>query len=425
MDAIVTVLKDAVEVLTTISGSAQLAVIAIAGFIAWLLHIRWDRFLDQVLADYKSRSLSFTLKSIDRFAFPITMFLLVMIGRIVLEQFGWHVELLKIVMPLLLSLAIVRLVVYVLRKALKPGRAIKAWENIISTMIWGVVALHIVGWLPGILKAMDDLGITLGDSRITLLATIKLILSIGFLLLVSMWLSRVIESRVMKSEYFDPGMRVALAKVSKFFLLTLAILIALNSVGIDLTALTVFGGALGVGLGFGLQRIASNLVSGFILIFDRSIKPGDVITIGESFGWVQALHARYIVVRNREGVETLIPNENLVTSEVINWSYTDPKIRIKIPVQISYNDDPEQAMQLMLDASQANSRVIDEPAPACRLLEFADSGIQLELRVWIIDPQEGMASVRSDINLAIWRAFKQNNITIPFPQRDVHLIETS
>ena len=425
MDAILTVLKDAVEVLTTVSGSAQLAVIAIAGFIAWLLHVRWDRFLDNVLADYKSRSLGFTLKSIDRFAFPITMFLLVMIGRIVLEQFDWHVELLKIVMPLLLSLAIVRLVVYVLRKALKPGRAIKAWENIIGIIIWGVVALHIVGWLPGILKAMDDLGITIGDSRITLLATIKLILSIGLLLLVSMWLSRVIESRVMKSEHFDPGMRVAMAKVSKFFLLTLAILIALNSVGIDLTALTVFGGALGVGLGFGLQRIASNLVSGFILIFDRSIKPGDVISIGNSFGWVEGLHARYVVVRNRDGVETLIPNENLVTSEVINWSYSDRNIRVKLPVQISYEDNPEQAMQLMLEASKASDRVIQDPGPVCRLMEFADSGIQLELRVWISDPEAGVGKVRSDINLAIWKTFKEHNITIPYPQRDVHIKQTS
>lgn len=424
MDAILTFLKDAVLLLTTLSGGAQLIVIVLAGFITWLLHFRWDRFLDSILTDYKSRGLSFTIKSIDRIAFPLTMFLLVMIGRITLEQFNWHVGLLKIVMPLLLSLAIVRLVVYVLRKALKPGRAIKAWENMIGIIIWGVVALHIVGWLPGILSTMDELGISFGDTRITLLATIKLVLSIAFLLLVSMWLSRVIESRVMKSKHFDIGMRVAMAKVSKFFLLTMAILIALNTVGIDLTALTVFGGALGVGLGFGLQRIASNLVSGFILIFDRSIKPGDVITIGESFGWVQALHARYIVVRNREGVETLIPNENLVTSEVINWSYSDQNIRIKIPVQISYNDDPEKAMELMLEASRANARVINDPAPACRLIEFADSGIQLELRVWIVDPQEGMANVRSDINLAIWRAFKQNNITIPFPQRDVHLFQT-
>ena len=425
MDTLLTILKDTAAVFTTISGSAQLAVIIIAGFITWLLQIRWGRFLNQILVDHKSRSLGFTLKSIDRIAFPVSLFLLVMLGRIILEQFDWHVELLKIVMPLLLSLAVVRLVVYILRKALRPGRAIKAWENIIGIIIWSVVALHIVGWLPGIMKAMDELGITVGDARITLLATIKLILSIGFLLLVSMWLSRTIESRVMKSQHFDPGMRVAMAKVSKFFLVTLAILVGLNSVGIDLTALTVFGGALGVGIGFGLQRIASNLVSGFILIFDRSIKPGDVISIGDSFGWVEGLHARYIVVRNRDGVETLIPNENLVTSEVINWSYTDPQIRIKIPVQISYNDDPEKAMQIMLDASRANSRVINDPEPACRLLEFADSGIQLELRVWITDPQAGVANVRSDINLAIWRAFKENNITIPYPQRDVHLIKTT
>jgi len=425
MDNIINFLKEVAEVFTTVSGNAQIAVIVVAGFIAWLLHIRWGRFLDHVLKEQKSRSLGFTLKSLDRIAFPITMFLIVMLGRIILEQFKWHVELLKIVMPLLLSLAVVRLLLYILRKALKPGPAIKAWENIIATIIWGVVALHIVGWLPEVLETLDNIGVSVGSARITLLASIKLILSIGILLLVSMWLSRAIENRVMRSKHFDPGMRLALAKVSKFFLLTLAILVALNTVGIDLTALTVFGGALGVGLGFGLQRIASNLVSGFILIFDRSIKPGDVITIGQSFGWVQAMYARYIVVRNREGVETLIPNENLITSEVINWSFTDRQVRIKIPVQISYNDDPELAMKLMLDASHANKRVIEDPEPACRLIAFADSGIQLELRVWINDPEQGIAGVRSDINLAIWRAFKEHKITIPYPQRDVHIIEKS
>ncbi len=196
---------------------------------------------------------------------------------------------------------------------------------------------------------------------------------------------------------------------------------ALNAVGINLSSLAVFGGALGVGLGFGLQRIASNFISGFILVFDRSIKPGDIITVGDKFGWVEQLNARYVVVRNREGVDTLIPNENLITSEVINWSYADTNVRMIIKVQISYNDDPEQALALMLDCAKVSPRILTEPPPTVRLMAFADSGIELQLRVWIADMEKGTGEIRSAINLAIWRTFKENNITIPYPQRDLHI----
>ncbi|WP_240924014.1 mechanosensitive ion channel family protein [Mariprofundus ferrooxydans] len=239
--------------------------------------------------------------------------------------------------------------------------------------------------------------------------------------LLALWLANVIEQSLNRSEHFSSSARVALAKFSRFFLITIAILIAMDAVGIDLTALAVFGGAVGVGIGFGLQRITSNFISGFILLLDRSIKPGDVITVRDKFGWVQELHARYIVVRDRDGVETLIPNENLVTSEVINWSYSDPNLRMKIRVQISYDDDPEQAMELMLDCARASPRVLTEPEPLCRLIDFGDNGIVLELRIWIADPQNGLGGPRSEVNLAIWRAFKQTGITIPYPQRDIHI----
>ncbi len=412
------------ELLATLPVTAQLGVIVVAGILAWLLHHRWDRYQEALLSERDSHAFfRLTLSSLVRIVFPLSMLLFIIVGRGFLKQLGWNVALLDVVIPLLLSLAVIRLLVYSLRKVFPPSRALKAWESIISTTIWIVVALHLVGWLPDILAGLDGFGLTVGEAHISLLAVIKLLLSIGILVVASLWLSRTIEKRVMRSRHFDPGMRVALAKTSKFFLLTMAVLIALDSVGIDLTALTVFGGALGVGLGFGLQRIASNLVSGFILIFDRSIKPGDVITIGESFGWVQELRARYVVVRNRDGVETLIPNENLITSEVINWSYSDKRIRIKVPVQISYDDDPEQAMQLMLECANVSKRVEKDPAAVCRLIEFADSGILLELRVWIDDPEEGVSNVRSDINLGIWKVFKENGITIPYPQRDIHIKE--
>jgi len=233
-----------------------------------------------------------------------------------------------------------------------------------------------------VLTTLDSVGFSLGKSRITALSVINFLLLVALLFTLAMWLSATIERRMQKSSYINASLRVGLSKFSKFFLIGLSFLIALDAVGIDLTALTVFGGALGVGLGFGLQRIASNFISGFLLLFDRSIKPGDVISIGNKFGWVEALRARYIVVRDRDGVDTLIPNENLITSEVINWSYSDRNVRLKMPVSISYADDPQQAIRLMVEAALQHPRVLHDPTPVGRLMNFGDNGIELELSNW-------------------------------------------
>ena len=202
----------------------------------------------------------------------------------------------------------------------------------------------------------------------------------------------------------------------------------LPAAGFDLTTLNVLTGAIGIGLGFGLQSITANFVSGFVLLMDRSIKPGDVIsftgttgTSTEGFGWVQQLRGRYVVVRDRDGVETLVPNQNLITNSVINWSYTDPRVRLKLPVRISYKDDPEVALRALLGAAEGHRRILREPPPVARLMSFGDHGIELELRFWIADPQEGVNNVRSDVNRSIWQLFKENGITIPVAQRAVRL----
>jgi small-conductance mechanosensitive channel len=285
-----------------------------------------------------------------------------------------------------------------------------------------LVALHLIGWLPDIIQGLDDLAINFGESRLSVLSILKLVFAIVVFFMIANWLSRLIETQARRSQHINPGMRVIISKISKFSLYGLAALFAMKSVGVDLTVFAVFSGAMGVGIGFGLQKIFSNFISGFILVFDRSIRPGDVISIGDRFGWVQSLNARYVVVRDRDGVETLIPNENLITSEVTNWSYSDRAVRQRIPIQISYDDDPEQAMQVLLDAAKDKSRVLTKPEPAARLLGFGDNGIDLELRIWINDPEEGVANVVSEVNLAIWKSFKENNISIPFPQRDVRII---
>lgn len=404
-------------------GWVQVGAILLAGIGAWLIKLSLGRRL-QAVREEQHGLRRITLGSGYRLLFPFTFLLLVFAGQGIVRGLGFNDELLGIAIPLLLSLGLIRLSIYLLRKAFSPGPALKAWENSLTTIIWIVVALHLFGWLTPMIQAMDSVSITTGENRFSLWSVIKLIVSIAVYLVFALWLSATIENRLNRSEYLSRSLQVGLAKTGRLLFITLAILLALNTIGIDLTALAVFGGALGVGLGFGLQRIASNFISGFILLFDRSIRPGDVITVGQSYGWVNALRARYVVVKDRDGVERLIPNENIITSEVINWSYTDHDVRLKLPVQISYNDDPEQAMALMEEAALRSERVLKDPKPAARLMNFGDNGIDLELRVWISDPEEGVANVRSEVNLNIWRAFKENNITIPFPQRDVHLHET-
>ena len=402
----------------------QVAVLVLAAGGALLVHRTLSEGLDQRSEgseEYDLRRL--TVRSLQRLLFPISMLLGVFAGRALLGHMGHEIKLLNLAVPLLTSLASIRMAVYFLRKTFRPGPAMKAWEGLISTSAWIIVALHLLGWLPFVLEAMDSLALEVGKVRISLLETLKLVLAVALTWLLALCLARLVETRLTRSTYVNPGMQVALVKLSKVLLLTLASLVALEAAGIDLTALTVFGGALGVGLGFGLQRIASNFISGFIVLFDRSIRPGDVITIGDKFGWVQELHARYIVVRDRDGVERLIPNETLITNEVINWSYTDRNVRLKLPVSISYGDDPERAMALLVEAARGVSRVLDDPAPAARLMNFGDNGIELELRIWINDPQQGLANVRTDVNVRIWRLFREAGITIPFPQRDLHLVD--
>ena len=362
-----------------------------------------------------------TFSTIRRILFPITASILVLILLGVLQALKQPVQLLNIAISLLLSLAGIRLLVFFLRKGFTATPLLKAWENIISTLIWFVVALYLLDWLPSVTQTLDSFAFKLGATRISVLSVLNFIVLSAVLFTFAMWLSNYVERRVRASKHLNASLQVGLAKFLKFFLIAMAILVALDAVGINLTALTVFGGALGVGLGFGLQRITSNFISGFILLFDRSIKPGDVISIGDKFGWVQELRARYIVVMDRDGVETLIPNENLVTSDVINWSYSNPNVRLKIPVSISYGDNPEQALGLLNEAANNCNRVLTDPPPVARLMEFGDNGIELELRIWINDPQNGISNVRSDLNLAIWRSFKHAGITIPFPQRDVYV----
>lgn len=321
---------------------------------------------------------------------------------------------------------IIRVVVYLVRLSL--GNRTKGWGNTITLTAWTLLTLHVLGWFDPLVQALDSVGIKAGTTRITLWSVLKILFTVGAFVLIGVWLARWIERRLMSMQGLALSMRIGIAKFAQFLLVALSVMLGLNASGLDLTTLTVFTGAIGIGLGFGLQAIAANFVSGFVLLMDRSIKPGDVIsftgvsgTTTEGFGWVQELRGRYIVVRDRDGVETLVPNQHLITNPVINWSYTDPRVRLKLPVRVSYKNDPEIALALLLKAAEGQKRILRDPAPVSRMMGFNDYGFDLELRFWIADPQEGVNNVRSDVNRAIWREFSQHGIAIPVAQREVIL----
>jgi small-conductance mechanosensitive channel len=356
----------------------------------------------------------------------IVVFALVMVANSTLQAARFDVTLLGAAARLILAYIVVRIGVLVFAASLGNKSWIQNWETRAALLIWLIIAAEYLGWLDPIIATLDSVGIAAGKTRITVWSVLKLLFTLTLFMLAAAWISRWVERRVKKLTGVAMSTRIGIAKFANAFLIALSILIGLNAAGVDLTALTVLTGAVGLGLGFGLQSIAANFVSGFVLLMDRSIKPGDVISLSgqagtstENFGWVQELRGRYVVVRDRDGVEMLVPNQQLISNAVINWSYTDPRIRLKLPIRVSYKDDPELALKILLEACIGQARVLRDPQPVSRLMHFSDSGIELELRFWISDPQEGVNNVRSEVNRAIWRLFKEHQITIPMAQREI------
>jgi small-conductance mechanosensitive channel len=357
---------------------------------------------------------------LKRVAFPLLALLLVWLVRAVVHP-HMHVNLFSLALPLLASLAIIRLVFYVLRYSFLGATWLGQFERGFSALVWGIVALHITGLLPDLIAVLEGVSFTAGKQKLTLWTVLQGVVALLITVLGALWLAGAVERRLNAAEGMDGNLRAVLARLSKALLIVLAILIGLPMVGIDLTTLSVFGGALGVGLGLGLQKIASNYVSGFIILLDNSIRLGNVISVGNDRGEVTRITTRYTVLKDVTGVESLVPNELLVGSVVRNESYSNPRVRLTLPVQIAYESDLERAMEIMVAAARANPRVLVEPAPAALLAGFGDSGINLELALWVADPEHGFGPMRSDIYLTIWREFKAAGIEIPYPQREVRV----
>lgn len=356
--------------------------------------------------------------SAHRIVWPLLLLAFVWIARLLLAK--WQaVPIINIAIPLIAAFAGIRLAVYLLRHMMAPSPLLKAAERFIVLGVWLIFALYITGALSDAARALGEVEFTIGKQKVTLLMVIQAAISAAVTIFIALGISSLIESRVMKADTIDISSRVVVSKMVRALSLVLAILIALPLVGIDLTVLSVFGGALGVGLGFGLQKIASNYISGFIILLDRSIRLGDLVTVDNKHGVIDAIKSRYTVIKALDGTEAIVPNDTLITNTVVNHSHTDPKVCVKIALTIGYDVDLNNMQSMLVRVAQAHPRVLAAPAPNVFVKALSDHGIELELNVWIQDAEQGQASLRSDLLMSAWQVFREVGISIP--QRDTNV----
>jgi small-conductance mechanosensitive channel len=355
--------------------------------------------------------------------FPLIALLLIYVASLAWRHFVGPPFFLAIATPILIALAVIRMLAYALHRLFPAQTWLPASELAIGTAIWGLAILYFLGVLPGIRATLDQLVIPIGKKDVSLLTIFTGIAVVVVTLIVTLWISGLIEQRLALATQLNANLRVVLAKFIRAVLIVVAVLIALEQIGFDLTLLTVFGGALGVGIGLGLQKLASNYIAGFTILLDRSIRIGDLVTVDGRTGVVSNATSRYVVVRSGDGVEAIVPNETVVTTTVLNHSYTSPQVRLALQVQVAYDSDVEKALALLVEIAQREPRVLrDAQAPKSYLVNFADNGVTLELGVWINDPHVGQLDLKSSLNRAILKEFGANGIQIPFPQRDVRIV---
>jgi small-conductance mechanosensitive channel len=395
----------------SLAGGLQGLVLGLSLGLAWLLagiiHQSFER------ASFEQAVVRRLGQMIRPLMLPLLALLLLALGRILLAQTGFPTGLVAGASSLITAWLVIRFAVTFIRSALIA--------RLVALFAWSLAALDIAGLLDPLTGVLDAVRFSVGSLSISVLAVIKGFLAFVLLIWLALALSRLLEGRLDSLHEINASTRELIKKLSRITLVILALLIALNATGIDLTALAVFSGALGVGLGFGLQKVVANFVSGVILLMDRSIKPGDVIETQGTYGWINHLSARYTSIITRDGTEFLIPNEDMITQPVINWSFSDSRVRRKIALGVSYDSDIRKAMRLMEEAALGVDRVLENPAPVARLMGFGESSVDLELRLWINDPQAGVVNVSSDVMLAIWDSFHREGIEFPFPQRVVHM----
>lgn len=388
-----------------------LSCLLLAGLLSWVL---------SRMATRREHSVLFGQRVIDGALFPLLALALAFGARRLLPLWGLTPALFKLALPLLVSLAVIRVIARVLTAAWPDSAALRLVERIGSWVIWAGAVLWVTGLLPVILDELDDIGWKFGTVKLTLRNVIEGGLTAALVLVVALWISSAIESRLLRREGMDLSMRKIAASAIRALLLFTGLLFALSAAGIDLTALGVLGGALGVGIGFGLQKLAANYVSGFVILAERSLRIGDMVKLDNFEGRVTDIKTRYTVIRSLGGREAIVPNEMLITQRVENASLTDPRVLLSTTVQIAYGSDVEAVMAALREAVTRVPRVLSEPGPAVQLSQFAADGLELTVFFWIMDPQNGTGAVRSDVNLTILRTLNALQVEIPYPQRVVH-----
>ncbi len=408
-----------IELLETPFGWVQLGLVVTWFYIALSIARRvYRRFFDQAPENF-DRLGPYVL---FRMTLPLTASALCFLSVLAAWWFNYPYHIFLLGGSTLFWLAMIRLTAALIRHALPQGKFERSTEHFMAMLLWLTYLSYLLGLDEFTTDWLQSIRFHVGKSELNLLIIGSGLLWASVILLAAMWLSRAIDRRVMHLSHLDMSLRIVLSKVARTLLIVIAVLIALPIVGIDLTVLSVFGGALGVGLGFGLQKIASNYVSGFIILIDRSVRIGDRVTIGDRTGELTQITSRYVVLRSSDGTEALIPNENLIANTVINQSYSNTDIWQSLTVGVSYQSDLERVQAILIEAALSVERVLKTPAPNAFVTEFADSSVNFVVGYWIGDPQNGLLSPRSEINLEIWRRFKAEGIEIPFPQREVKLI---
>jgi small-conductance mechanosensitive channel len=385
-----------------------LGCLALAALLSWALSRAVTR---------RDNSVLFGERVLDGALFPLLALALAFGVRRLLPLWGLAPALFKLALPVLVSLAVIRVIARVLTAAWPNSAPIRLGERIGSWAVWLGAVLWITGLLPVILDELDDIGWKFGTVKLTLRNIIEGGLTAALVLVVALWISAAIESRLLRRESMDLSMRKIAASAIRALLLFVGLLFALSAAGIDLTALGVLGGALGVGLGFGLQKLAANYVSGFVILAERSLRIGDMVKVDGFEGRVTDIKTRYTVIRSLGGKEAIVPNEMLITQRVENSSLADPRVLLSTVVQVDYDCDVDNVMQTLTAALIEVPRVLSDPGPAVQLTRFADSGLELTVHFWIMDPENGSGGVRSDVNLAIWHTLKRLGVDIPYPQQ--------
>lgn len=396
----------------------QIAAIAATLVLALLARRSFRRLLNRLSGERSQGGIVQRLiRTVAAISMPVCWAVGLAISSAVLDAMGLPFSILRLVSSLLNAFIVIRLATIFIPSAY--------WSAVFAWIAWSVAALNSVGLLDPAIGMMRATGITIGDVDITLWTIVKGAMVTAVLIWIASILSELIQKRLEGVKSLNAALRLLITKITKILLILIAVVVGLTAVGVDLTAFAVFSGAIGIGVGLGLQRSIANLVASFSLLADSSLKPGDVIEVetaqGPTYGVVQKMTTRYVSVRTRDGTEVLLPNEVLISSPVTNWSYSDKAIRRKLPIGVAYDTDIEHAMALCLEAAAECERVLKSPKPACLLKGFGDNSVDLELRIWLDDPEEGVSNIGSQVMLRVWHKFREHQIEIPFPQRDLHL----